>query len=74
MEMTMMTQPDRRPEGRAKIAALRRECQALDETVRAMEAHPSADDLQIVRVKKRRQVLRDQLQQLESQTRAGGIG
>jgi hypothetical protein len=69
VEMPLMTQADRLPEGRTKIEALHREHQALDATVRAMESHPSADELQIVRVKKRRLALRERLQELETQTR-----
>ncbi len=56
-------------DGRSEIAALRRQHQALDDTVRAMEAQPSPDQLQIVRVKKRKLALRDRLAELESRTR-----
>jgi hypothetical protein len=65
MEITM---PENRwpMDGRAEIAALRRQHQALDDTVRAMESQPSPDQLQIVRVKKRKLALRDRLLQLES--------
>ena len=69
--MTQMGQPE---DGRANIAALRREHQALDDTVRAMEAQPSADELRIVRVKERRLALRERLQELETQTRLERIG
>ena len=52
-------------EQRAEIAALRRQHQALDDTVRAMESQPSPDQLQIVRVKKRKLALRDRITELE---------
>ena len=52
-------------DGRAEIAALRRQHQALDATLRAMQAHPSPDQLQIVRVKKRKLALRDRIVELE---------
>lgn len=66
MKITM-TETSRWPtDGRAEIAALRREHQALDATLRAMESHPSPDQLQIVRVKKRKLALRDRLSELES--------
>ena len=65
-----MTEASRWPaDGRAEIAALRREHQALDETVRAMESRPSPDQLQIARVKKRKLALRDRLTELEGQLR-----
>ena len=69
MEIIAMTETSRAKDAQARIAALRREHQALDDTVRAMEAQPSADQLQILRVKKRRLALRDQLLELEKQTR-----
>ena len=62
-----MTEASRWPiDGRAEIAALRRQHQALDDTVRAMEYQPSPDQLQIVRVKKRKLALRDRLLELEN--------
>jgi hypothetical protein len=63
-----MTDASRPTDGRAEIAALRREHRALDETVRAMESQPSPDQLQIVRVKKRRLALRNRLLELEDRT------
>ena len=63
-----MTDASRPVDGRAKISALRREQQALDDTVRAMESRASPDQLQIVRVKIRRLALRQQLLELENQT------
>jgi hypothetical protein len=69
MEITM-TEVSRLPiDGQAEIAALRREHQALDVTVRAMESQPSPDQLQIVRVKKRKLALRDRLLELEGRIR-----
>ncbi|HWF00551.1 MAG TPA: DUF465 domain-containing protein [Caulobacteraceae bacterium] len=53
-------------DGRAEIEAMLREHQALVETVRAMESQPSPDQLQIVRVKKRKLALRDRLLELEN--------
>jgi hypothetical protein len=50
---------------RTEIAALRREHQALDDTVRAMESQPSPDQLQVLRVKKRKLALRDRIAALE---------
>ena len=52
-------------DGRAEVAALRRQHQALDDTVRAMESLPSPDQLQIIRVKKRKLALRDRIMELE---------
>ena len=62
-----MTEVRRLPmDRRSEIAALRRQHQALDDTVRAMESHPSPDQLQIVRVNKRKLALRDRLLELEN--------
>ena len=63
-----MTQPSGREDVGARIAALRRQDRALEDTLRAMEAHPSPDQLQIVRVRKRKLALCDQLLELEKQT------
>ena len=52
---------------RAEIAALRRQHQALDDTVRAMESQPLPDQLQIVRVKERKLALGDRIMELEDQ-------
>ena len=61
-----MTVTSRWPmDGRADVAALRRQHQALDDTVRAMESLPSPDQLQIIRVKKRKLALRDRIMELE---------
>ena len=66
MDNTNMTDASRPMDGRAEIAALRRQHQALDATLCAMEAHPSPDQLQIVRVRKRKLALRDRILELES--------
>ncbi|HEY3799166.1 MAG TPA: DUF465 domain-containing protein, partial [Caulobacteraceae bacterium] len=65
-EITTMTEVSRPMDGRAEIEAMLREHQALVETVRAMESQPSPDQLQIVRVKKRKLALRDRLLELEN--------
>lgn len=50
---------------RAQIAALREEHQDLDDAVRALEALPRPDQLQIARLKKKKLTLRDQITKLE---------
>ena len=50
---------------RSQIAALREEHQDLDDSVRALEAMPRADQLQIARLKKKKLILRDQIAKLE---------
>jgi hypothetical protein len=50
---------------RSRIAALREEHQDLDDSVRALEAMPRADQLQIARLKKKKLILRDQIAKLE---------
>jgi hypothetical protein len=74
MEIAIMTEASQQMDGRAEITALRRQHQALDETVRAMESQPSPDQLQIVRVKKRKLALRDRLVELESRITPDLIG
>jgi hypothetical protein len=74
MEIAIMTEASQQMDGRAEITALRRQHQALDETVRAMESQPSPDQLQIVRVKKRKLALRDRLVELESRITSDLIG
>ena len=65
-----MTRTTRWPsDAPAEVAAMRRQHQALDDTVRAMESQPSPDLLQIARVKKRTLALRDRLLELESELR-----
>jgi len=50
---------------RNQIAALREEHQDLDDAVRALEARPQPDQLQIARLKKKKLTLRDQISKLE---------
>jgi hypothetical protein len=50
---------------RGQIAALRQEHQDLDDAVRALEALPRPDQLQIARLKKKKLILRDQIAKLE---------
>jgi hypothetical protein len=50
---------------RAQIATLREEHQDLDDAVRALEARPMPDQLQIARLKKKKLTLRDQIAKLE---------
>ncbi len=50
---------------RTQIAALREEHQDLDDAVRALEALPRPDQLQIARLKKKKLILRDQIAKLE---------
>jgi hypothetical protein len=57
--------PDEEARLRAQIAALREEHQDLDDSVRALEALPRPDQLQIARLKKKKLILRDQIAKLE---------
>jgi hypothetical protein len=57
--------PDEEARLRSQIAALREEHQDLDDSVRALEAMPRADQLQIARLKKKKLILRDQIAKLE---------
>jgi len=50
---------------RSQIASLREEHQDLDDAVRALEAMPMPDQLQIARLKKKKLILRDQITKLE---------
>jgi hypothetical protein len=50
---------------RSQIAAAREEHQDLDDAVRALEALPMPDQLQIARLKKKKLTLRDQIAKLE---------
>jgi hypothetical protein len=65
MEITVTETSRGQMDRRVEIAALRRQHQALDETLRAMESQPSPDQLQIARVKERKLALRDQIMELE---------
>jgi hypothetical protein len=68
-----MTSADRPTDGRARIGALRRQHQALEDTLRAMEAHPSPNRLQIARVKERVLALQGRLLELESGSRPEAV-
>jgi hypothetical protein len=57
--------PDEEARLRTQIAALREEHQDLDDAVRALEALPRPDQLQIARLKKKKLTLRDQIAKLE---------
>ena len=50
---------------RAGLAHLRQEHDDLDAAVRALEARPQSDQLQIARLKKKKLALRDQIAKLE---------
>ena len=51
---------------RANLAILQQEHDDLDAAVRALEANPRPDQLQIARLKKRKLVLRDQIVKLDN--------
>ncbi|HEV2364798.1 MAG TPA: DUF465 domain-containing protein [Caulobacteraceae bacterium] len=51
---------------RANLASLQQEHDDLDAAVRALEANPRPDQLQIARLKKRKLVLRDQIVKLDN--------
>jgi len=57
--------PEEEARLRSQIAALREEHQDLDDAVRALEALPRSDQLQIARLKKKKLILRDQIAKLE---------
>jgi hypothetical protein len=57
--------PDEEARIRSEIASLREERQDLDDAVRALEALPMPDQLQIARLKKKKLILRDQIAKLE---------
>ena len=57
--------PEEEAQIRARIGALRQEHQDLDDAVRALEALPMPDQLQIARLKKKKLTLRDQIAKLE---------
>jgi hypothetical protein len=52
---------------RARLAELRQEHQDLDDSIRALESMPRPDQIQIARLKKKKLVLRDQIEMLEDQ-------
>lgn len=55
------------PAIRGRIAALRQEHQDLDASIAALERLPQQDQLMIVRLKRKKLALRDQIQALEDQ-------
>jgi hypothetical protein len=57
--------PEEEARIRAEIASLRQEHQDLDDAVRALEALPMSDQLQIARLKKKKLTLRDRIAKLE---------
>lgn len=52
---------------RGRLAELRQEHQDLDNSIHALEAGPRPDQIQIARLKKKKLILRDQIEQLEDQ-------
>ena len=58
---------DERGAVRLELERLRQEHQDLDAAVLALQAQAGPNQLQIVRIKKRKLVLRDQIAKLESQ-------
>ena len=64
----MTNDPPANDEGlRARIAELRQEHQDLDDAVDALASQPRPDQLQIARLKKKKLILRDDIQRLEDQ-------
>jgi hypothetical protein len=56
-----------RPEIRKRLAALRTEHRDLDAAIEALRATGSSDQLQLARLKKRKLMMRDEIQLLEDQ-------
>jgi hypothetical protein len=52
---------------RGRLAELRQEHKDLDDSIRALEALPRPDMIQIARLKKKKLILRDQIEDLEDQ-------
>ncbi len=52
---------------RVRLAELRQEHQDLDDSVRALEARHVTDQIQVARLKKKKLILRDQIEMLEDQ-------
>ena len=64
----MTNEPPANDEGlRARIAELRQEHQDLDDAVDALVTGPRPDQLQMARLKKKKLILRDEIQRLEDQ-------
>ena len=51
-------------EPKPDLEALRAEHRSLDEQIQALSADPGADQLEIARMKKRKLVLKDQIQRI----------
>jgi hypothetical protein len=58
--------PDDNGDIRLELERLRQEHQDLDAAVMALQAQADANQLQIVRIKKRKLILRDQIAKLEN--------
>ncbi|HUO22157.1 MAG TPA: DUF465 domain-containing protein [Caulobacteraceae bacterium] len=52
---------------RVRLAELRQEHQDLDDSIRALEAGRVPDQIQIARLKKKKLILRDQIERVEDQ-------
>jgi hypothetical protein len=52
---------------RVRLAQLRQEHQDLDDSIAALEQGRRPDQIQIARLKKKKLILRDQIEQLEDQ-------
>jgi hypothetical protein len=52
---------------RARLAKLRQEHQDLDDSIHALEATSRPDQIQIARLKKKKLLLRDQIEAVEDQ-------
>ncbi len=52
---------------RVRLAELRQEHQDLDDSIRALEAGRMPDQIQIARMKKKKLILRDQIERVEDQ-------
>ena len=51
-------------EPRPDLATLKAEHRSLDEQIKALAADPGADQLEIARLKKRKLILKDQIQRI----------
>lgn len=61
-----MDQYDQQEEIKAKIEGLRVEHRDLDDVIARLSANPVVDQLQLIRMKKRKLMLKDQIARLES--------
>ena len=60
-------EPDEEKAITARVAVLRQEHQDLDASIRALEGQPVPDQLLIMRLKRKKLALRDQIAMLEDQ-------